>query len=90
MRRLLAIAFASALATASAADAEAPPPKRTDTAGAPQDKIICRRFPRTGSLADSYKTCKTKHEWDRERENLRQFSVTDSCRDRANGGTGCA
>jgi hypothetical protein len=86
MRRLLVIGFTSALLIASAADADAPRAKGGETAGAPQDKIICRRFQRTGSLADSYKTCKTKHEWDRERENVRQFSVTDSCRARGSGG----
>jgi hypothetical protein len=90
MRRLLVIAFASALVTASSAEAETPRSNRTETAGAPSDKVICRRFARTGSLADSYKTCKTKHEWDRERENVRQLSVSDSCRDRAKGGNGCA
>ena len=90
MRRLPMIALASTLAFATAAEAQSPRPSRTETAAAPADKIICRRFQRTGSLADSYKTCKTKHEWDRERENVRQFSVTDSCRDRGNGGAGCA
>jgi hypothetical protein len=89
MRRLLGLFFASALAAASAAQAQVPrsdAPEKTADSG---DKIVCKRFARTGSLADSYKTCKTKHEWERERDNVRQLSVVDSCRDRANGGAGC-
>jgi hypothetical protein len=45
-----------------------------------RDRIICRRFLRTGSLVDSYRTCKTRAEWDREHENLQQLSVSNSCR----------
>ena len=54
-----------------------------------RDKIVCKRFVETGSLVRGYRTCKTKWEWERERENLRQFNVSDSCRDRANGGGLC-
>jgi hypothetical protein len=45
----------------------------------PRSRIVCRRFVRTGSLVDGYRTCKTRAEWDREHENVRQFSVSDSC-----------
>ena len=48
----------------------------------PRDRMICRRYLRTGSLADTYRTCKTRGEWDREQENVRQFSVSDACRTR--------
>jgi hypothetical protein len=88
MRRLIAIA--SALALATAAGAEAPKAGRSGASNYSGDKVICKRFLRTGSLADSYKTCKTRHEWDREREGVRQLNVIDSCRDRANGGAGCS
>jgi len=47
---------------------------------ASRDRIICRRFLRTGSLVDSYRTCKTRAEWDREHENLQHLSVSNSCR----------
>jgi hypothetical protein len=93
LRRSRPIGFLSAgcalwLFTAIAAQA-APPLLEGERAADPQEKVVCKRFIRTGSLVDSYKTCKTKHEWERERDNLRQLSVSDSCRDRANGGFDC-
>lgn len=57
-------------------------------AAAPRDRMICRRFLRTGSLADTYRTCKTRGEWDREQENVRQFSVADACRTRGEPSAG--
>ena len=54
-----------------------------------RDRIVCRRFVRTGSLVDGYRTCKTNREWQREHENLQRLSATDSCRDRANSGSLC-
>ena len=48
------------------------------------DRIVCRRFLRIGSLADSYRTCKTNREWQREHDNLQQLSVSNSCRDATN------
>lgn len=64
--------------------AVAPPPKKG--AKSP-DTMICRRFAETGSLVSTYKTCKTKREWDMERENLRMSGPgVDSCRNTANGG----
>jgi hypothetical protein len=52
-----------------------------------RDRIVCRRFLRTGSLVDSYRTCKTNREWQREHENLQRLSVSNSCRDQT--GMGC-
>lgn len=46
-----------------------------------RDGVVCRRFPRTGSLVDSYRTCKTNREWQREHENIQHLSVSNSCRD---------
>jgi hypothetical protein len=52
----------------------------------PADQVICRRFLRIGTLADYYRTCKTRAEWDQERRNIRQgISVSDSCRFRGMG-----
>lgn len=78
MRRLAIFAAASALAAATAAHA-LPPTTGTSAAG-PRDRIICRRYVRTGSLVDGYRTCKTRAEWDREQENVRQFGLSDACR----------
>jgi hypothetical protein len=49
------------------------------------DKVICRRFTVTGSLVSSYKTCKTRREWDREHEALRTGPGSNSC---GSGGIG--
>ena len=57
----------------------------TEHAGDPQDKMICKKFIRTGSLVDGYRTCKTKREWDRDRENRRSMGTADSCATRGNG-----
>lgn len=55
----------------------------------PRDKMICKRFLETGSLVRGYRTCKTKGEWERERDNIRAAGGGgDSCRNRGNGG-GC-
>jgi hypothetical protein len=45
-----------------------------------RDRVVCRRFLRTGSLVDSYRTCKTNGEWQREHENIQHLSVSNSCR----------
>jgi hypothetical protein len=83
-----AFAFALALAAASAAPAAPGQKDAPEGAAGARDKIVCKRFLKTGSLVDGYRTCKTKWEWERERENLRQLNVSDSCQNRANGG-GC-
>ena len=51
------------------------------------DKMICRRFAVTGSLVNSYKTCKTRREWDSEYDALRGGGPgSDPCRNSGNGG----
>jgi len=86
---VLRFALIGVCAALLAAPVSAAPPKsdveRVADAG---DKMICKRFARTGSLADSYRTCKTKAEWDRERDNVRQMTASESCRMRGEGG-GC-
>jgi hypothetical protein len=57
---------------ASAADG----PERAADAG---DKMICKRFVETGSLVKGYRTCKTKREWERERENVRTENWSNGC-----------
>jgi hypothetical protein len=91
MCRFATFAIATGLVAATAGYA-IPPAAGTSVRGAdPRDRIICRRYLRTGSLADTYRTCKTRGEWDREQENIRQLSVSDTCRmrgdpDPSNGG----
>ena len=86
MSRSVVVALALAAATATHA---APLPAGAGAGAAgPRDRIICRRYVRTGSLVDGYRTCKTRAEWDREQENVRQFSMSDACRLRADPSQG--
>ena len=88
MRALFSIVLASALA-ASTASAKAPDTGASERATDAADKMICKRFTRTGSLASVDKVCRTKHEWELERANLRQIEQIDSCRARGTNGVGC-
>lgn len=75
------IAIASACVSLAATSAHALPSEgRVSAAGqASRDRVTCRRFLRTGSLVDSYRTCKTNGEWQREHENIQHLSASDSC-----------
>jgi hypothetical protein len=80
MLRLVTIALVAGVASASAAPSA---PRRADApegaAGSP-DKMVCKTFTRIGTLADRYRTCKTKAEWERERTNLRDLDRSYGCR----------
>jgi hypothetical protein len=86
MRRATAIAFVFGLVSAAAAqsaprsNADAP-----ETAAGNPDKIVCKRFLKTGSLVDGYRTCKTKKEWERERDNVKQINWSSPCRSAESG-----
>jgi hypothetical protein len=49
-----------------------------EKAADPRQKVICKRFVKTGSLVDAYRTCKTKAEWDRDRETMRASMTVGS------------
>ena len=77
MKHIVAIALVSLAATSAHA---LPSEGRASAEGeASRDRVTCRRFLRTGSLVDSYRTCKTNREWQREHENIQHLSVSDSC-----------
>jgi hypothetical protein len=86
MSRLVTIAFVCGLVSAAAA--QSTPRRGADTgetaAGNP-DKVVCKRFVRTGSLADAYRTCKTKKEWERERDNVRTVNWSSPCKSAESG-----
>lgn len=63
----LLLAVAAPAAQAKTKDA---PEKAVDAA----DKVICKRFTKTGSLVDSERVCKTKAEWQRDRDELRSIN----------------
>lgn len=86
--RGLAMLAATALSLGAAQAQRAPSHDEAEKAAGDKSKMICKRFVRTGSLVDGYRACKTKGDWEREREALRQLVVSDSCRARAEGG-GC-
>jgi hypothetical protein len=88
MSRLWIPALAGLLVAGSTAVAGPHKADNPENAAGGRDKVICKRFVKTGSLVDGYRTCKTKWEWERERENIRQFGVSDSCSKRGEGG-GC-
>lgn len=75
--------FALTLVIPAAALAAAAPQKSEKDVGEksadPAAKMICKRFTRTGSLVDGYRICKTKIEWQRDRDLLRQQSNNPSC-----------
>jgi hypothetical protein len=79
MRHAVAIALAPFVLAATAAHALPSEGRASVRAGDPRDRVTCRRFLRTGSLVDSYRTCKTNREWQREHENIQHLSVSDSC-----------
>jgi hypothetical protein len=76
-----------------AAGAHAQRPQRVadaaERAGDAQDKIICKRFVETGSLVKGYRTCQTKREWERERDNIRApRAASGSCNSAESGNCG--
>jgi hypothetical protein len=85
MPRILTIAFACALVSAAAAQSAPRSADAPEKAADARDKIVCKRFVKTGSLADSYRTCKTKWEWERERDNVRQVNWSSPCKSGESG-----
>ncbi|WP_294394733.1 hypothetical protein [uncultured Sphingomonas sp.] len=83
LRLIFPVACMLAMTSAVAA-----PPKRdaSERATDNQDKVICKRFTETGSLVKSYRTCKTKREWEAERLNVQARNGTSSCPFQPNGG----
>ena len=85
MPRIVSFAFACALVTASAAQAAPRGADAPEKAAGNPDKIVCKRFVRIGSLVDGYRTCKTKKEWERERDNVRQINWSSPCKSAESG-----
>ena len=80
MPRRITLAFVCGLVIAAAAQsAPRSGVNAPEKAAGNPDKVVCKRFVRIGSLADSYRTCKTKREWERERENARTVNWTNPC-----------
>ncbi len=70
----LLLALPALVAAAPASDANRP-----ERVGDPQDRMICKTFPVTGSLIATNKICLTKHEWDWKHSNLTQRDAIGTC-----------
>jgi hypothetical protein len=75
------------IGTASAAMAAPPPRDAAEKATDPRDKIVCKRFLETGSLVKGQRICKTKAEWQADRDAARQIDLSRSCTEQ--GGALC-
>jgi hypothetical protein len=43
-----------------------------------RDKVLCKKFLETGSLVKGTRICKTKAEWEKDRDNARASAITQS------------
>jgi len=87
MRRIVIMTVACAVTVGTAAAAQTSRRSTSGDVAGPRNDVICRRFVRTGSLADFYRVCKTRAEWDRERQNIRNGAMNgNSCRSESVGG----
>lgn len=82
---LRVVAAVTMVITAASALAAPARPDAPEKAAGDRNTVVCKRFVETGSLVRGYRTCKTKGEWERERDNLRTLGVANGCRDRSNG-----
>jgi hypothetical protein len=74
--------LAAFILTGSTLAIAAEPPKTDDRAklADKSEKMICKRFLETGSLVKGYRACKTKRDWERERDAIRSVtSNSGSC-----------
>jgi hypothetical protein len=76
MRSLVATVL---LFTGIAANAAPPQADEREKSADAADKVICKRFAQTGSLVASKRVCKTKRDWERERDAIRDASNISSC-----------
>lgn len=80
--------FGIVLALAAAAASQGAPPKdAAERSADPLDKVICKRFTETGSLVKGKRVCKTKREWENERDAaVRSMTTGGACGNAGNGG----
>lgn len=78
---LRSLVLAGLVLISSSATVTAEPTKADDREKSADkaEKMICKRFLETGSLVKAYRQCKTKREWEREREAIRSANRSGSC-----------
>lgn len=79
MHSIAALALSLAAVAVPAAGERARPRDVAEKAADRADKMVCKRFTKTGSLVDSVRVCKTKSEWQRDRDNLRNSAASGAC-----------
>lgn len=79
MIRSLAAAILLLTSVSAAAAAEPQKADQPEKSADSGDKLICKRFVETGSLVRANRVCKTKRDWERERDNLRSVNNSNSC-----------
>jgi hypothetical protein len=84
MLRVIAIAMLVLSGPVAAERTKRDAPERTTDN---RDKVICKRFAETGSLVSSKRVCKSKADWERDRDNLRESTRSTSCGNVGNGGS---
>lgn len=58
----------------------APVHDKTEKSADTRDTMICKKFLETGSLVKGKRVCKTKAEWDHDRDNMRAgYNSAASC-----------
>lgn len=77
MKLLMLLLAAPAIASAQT-PAPAPAPA-TKLVVDKQDKVICRSTSEIGSLVATNKVCRTRREWDRLRDDLRERGPVGNC-----------
>ena len=65
--------------TMLAAAAPKAAPDRPEAAADKQDRVVCKSFPVIGSLVATTRECRTKRQWEAERNNLTQRNPFGSC-----------
>jgi hypothetical protein len=82
---LAVLALIAAPAATGTAPAK-PAPKRevAERSADKYDKVICKKFVETGSLVRGYRECKTKWEWERERDAINTKMNGGACNDMSN------
>jgi hypothetical protein len=88
MMRLLAAAVLVLTSSTAALAADPGKADEREKSADNADKRICKRFIETGSLVKGYRTCKTKREWERERDAVRSVSSSiNSCANQGSTGS---
>lgn len=71
--------FALCLAAATAGAAAQPNVNADERAADAGDKMVCKKFLETGSLVRGQRVCKTKREWERARDQMRESRPQSGC-----------